>query len=111
MSKVELTKKWWNANRPKEIKGVELERALTTLEQAKDTARLSALSSIPGAIAKVSRELDKKTHKDLLKALETLETLSEAEKKKADAELKLLEKAKTEAEKQKKETDENDEDA
>src|SRR5258705_5074228 len=102
MSKVELTRKWWNTNRPKDIKGAELERVLASVEQAKDSARLNALASIPGAIAKVCKELDKKTHKDLLKALETLEVLSEAEKKKAEAELKALEKAKADAEHQRK---------
>src|ERR1051325_6150202 len=102
MSKVELTKKWWNTNRPKDVKGAELERVLATLEQAKEAARLTALASSPGAIARITKELDKKADKDLLKALETLEAISDAEKKKAEAELKAAEKAKADAERQKK---------
>src|SRR3954471_23880382 len=96
MSKVELTKKWWNTNRPKDVKGAELERTLGMVEQTKDASRVAALAALPGAIAKVCKELDKKTDKELLKSLDALGALADAEKKKAEAALNAAIKAKAE---------------
>jgi hypothetical protein len=83
MAKIELNRKWWNANRPKDVKGPELEKALAAVEQAGDDDRAAALSAVPGAVARVSKGLDKKAQKDLLKSLEMLGAMAEAEAKKA----------------------------
>lgn len=88
MSKVELTRKWWIANRPDGMKGPELEKALAAVEQSKEESRAAALAAVPGAIDKVIKGLDKKAQKDLLKSLDTLGALAEAEAKAAQAEAK-----------------------
>ena len=88
MSRIELTKKWWNANRPKDVKGPELEKALAAVEQSEGESHAAALAAVPGVIARVSKGLDKKAQKDLLKSLDALSALAEAEAKKALAEAK-----------------------
>jgi hypothetical protein len=88
MSRVELTKKWWNTNRPKDVKGPELEKALAAVEQCEGESRVAALAAVPGVIARVSKGLDKKAQKDLLKSLDDLSALAVAEAKKALAEAK-----------------------
>src|SRR5437870_4242854 len=98
ISRIELTKKWWTTNRPKEVKGADLERALAAVEQAKDDSLADALAAVPNAIIKATRELDKKIHKDLLKALDALAGMAEAQQKKAETELKASAQAKAKAE-------------
>jgi len=110
MSKVELTKKWWNTNRPKDVKGAELERTLGMVEQTKDASRVAALAALPGAIAKVCKELDKKTDKELLKSLDALGALADAEKKKAEAALNAAIKAKAEADEKNKANEDDEKD-
>jgi hypothetical protein len=110
MSRIELTKKWWTTNRPKAVKGIELERALIDVEEAGDEERVAALGSLPGAITKATRELDKKEHKELLKALDTLATLAETERKKLETQAKAAAaKAKAEAAEKEKTEDEQEE--
>jgi hypothetical protein len=92
--KVELTKKWWVTSRPKDVKGAELEKALAAVEQADDDKLAAALAAVSGAIAKAAKELDKKDDKDLLKALDFLDALAEAAKKKAETEAKAAAQAK-----------------
>jgi hypothetical protein len=84
MSKIELTRKWWSANRPKDLKAPELEKALGAVEQAKGAALGAALAVVSAAIAKVAKELDKKTQKELLKNLGALRSLAETEAAKAN---------------------------
>src|SRR5580765_6855875 len=86
MSKIELTRRWWNAVRPKDLKSPELDRSLASVEGAEGEDRVTALAAVPGAIAKVTRGLDNKSQKDLLKNLEGLRLLAEQESKKAAAE-------------------------
>ncbi len=109
ISRIELTKKWWLTNRPKDIKGAELEKALAAVEQAEDEDRAAALVAVSGAIAKAGKELDKKEHKDLLKALDSLDALAETARKKAEAEAKAAAQAKAkEKEKEEEEGEEED---
>lgn len=82
MSRVELQKKWWISNRPRNVKGAELEKALGLAERAGDEERAAALGDISPAIGKACKELDKTLHKDLLKDLAALQDLAEAEAKK-----------------------------
>ena len=88
MSRVELTKKWWVASRPRNAKGAELEKALGGLDDAEDEKRPAWLAALGPAIAKATAELeklDKKGHAALLKELARLEDLAEAEAKKLQA--------------------------
>jgi len=88
MSKVELTKKWWAASRPKNTKGAELEKALGGLDDADDEKRPAWLAALKPAIAKATAELeklDKKGYAALLKELTQLEDLADAEAKKLQA--------------------------
>jgi hypothetical protein len=85
MSKIELTRRWWNGVRPKDLKSPELDRSLASVEGAEGEDLVAALATVPGAIAKVTRGLDNKTQKDLLKNLEGLRLLAEQESKKAAA--------------------------
>jgi hypothetical protein len=98
MSKVELTRKWWALNRPKEIKGTELEKALAAVEQAKGPALAAALEAVPDAVTKVCKSLDKKTQKDLLKNLEILRRMAEDASQKALGEVKAQATAQAKAE-------------
>ena len=97
MSRIELTRKWWAANRPKDLKSPELDKALAGVEQAEGEDRLEALASVPGAITKLVRSLDKKAHKELLKSLDGLKALVEVESKKAADEAKPSADAKAKA--------------
>ena len=45
MSKIELKKKWWVANRPKNAKGAELEKALGQAEDAEADRRTALLAA------------------------------------------------------------------
>jgi hypothetical protein len=108
--KVELTKKWWITSRPKDVKGVELEKALAAVEQADDGHLAAALAAVSGAIAKAAKELDKKEDKDLLKALDSLDALADAAKKKAEAEAKAAAQAKTKEDAKAKEEEPESED-
>jgi hypothetical protein len=113
--KIELTKKWWVTNRPKDVKGAELEKALAAVEQADDGRLVAALGAVSGAIAKAAKELDKKEDKDLLKALDSLDAMADTAKKKAEAEAKAAaqakakEEAKAKSEEQEKEKQSDDE--
>jgi len=88
MSKVELKKKWWITNRPKNAKGAELEKALGLVDDANAEKRAAALAALKPAIAKACAELeklDKKGNSALLKELSQLEDMADAEAKKLQA--------------------------
>jgi len=88
MSKVELKKKWWITNRPKNAKGVELEKALGLVDDANAEKRAASLAALKPAIAKACAELeklDKKGNGALLKELSQLEDMADAEAKKLQA--------------------------
>lgn len=81
-TKPQFSKKWWDAERPPELKSTELDKALPKVENAfaeqrkkKDDPRaidncLAALDAVPTAAAKTIRQCDKKKHKDLISVLE-----------------------------------------
>lgn len=79
MKKIELTRKWWNETKPDGVRGLELEQALITIEQAEGEKSEAALNALPSAVSKVARTLDKRAHKDLLKSLDALLILADKE--------------------------------
>lgn len=110
MSKVELKKKWWIGVKPKTVKGAELEKALALIESTEDEKLAAALATLKPALAKARAEL--KGQKDLLKDLDTLESMAEAEAKKVQAELvKAKAAAAKAAEKEKEKEKTKDDDA
>ncbi len=80
--KPEISKKWWLKEKPADIKGKDLESALAECEKSlgdvkkkedSDTiaAALDSLEELKDAVKKtVSKECDKKKHKDLITVLE-----------------------------------------
>jgi hypothetical protein len=81
--KPQISKKWWTSEKPGDIKGVELEKALASAEKSlaeeKKTkgeesvieAAQSALDELESAVDKtIKKECDKKKHKDLITVLE-----------------------------------------
>jgi hypothetical protein len=91
--KPELSKKWWTKEKSADIKGKELEKALGECESAladakkkedDDTiqAALDSLDEVSDAVDKtVSKECDKKKHKDLITVLEKFDKLIGDKKK------------------------------
>jgi hypothetical protein len=86
-TKPQFSKKWWDSERPPELKSTELDKALPKAESAlaeqrkkKDDPRavencLAALKAVPIAAAKTMKQCDKKKHKDLISVLEKYEDL------------------------------------
>ncbi len=80
--KPQISKKWWTSEKPDDIKGAELERALANTEKALDEekkkgegpameAALAACQELEAAVDKtIEKECDKKKHKDEIKVLE-----------------------------------------
>jgi hypothetical protein len=81
--KPQISKKWWTSEKPGDIKGAELEKALVSAEKALDEekkkkgdgpaleAGLAACKELESAVDKtIKKECDKKTHKDVIKVLE-----------------------------------------
>ena len=101
--KPEISKKWWMSEKPADIKGADLEKALANAEKAladekkksgADTieAALAALTALDSVAEKtISKELDKKKHKDVITVLEKYSGLVEAESSRLE---KLQEKGK-----------------
>ena len=85
-----------------------MEKALAAVEQAADEDRAAALAAVSGAIAKASKELDKKEDKELLKALDSLGALADTARKKAETEAKAAAQA-TKAEEKEKDEEEDEE--
>src|SRR5262245_8383283 len=89
-AKPEISKKWWKNEKPDDIKGVDLFKALDNCEPALATAdkkpdadtikaALAALANLIAAIDKtIKKECDKKKHKALIGALEDLGDLAKA---------------------------------
>ncbi len=86
-----ISRKWWTSEKPGEIKGLELEKALASAEKAlaesekKSEPRildgsLAALKDLNSAVDKtIKKELDKKKHKDVITVLEKFYPLITAE--------------------------------
>jgi hypothetical protein len=100
--KPQISKKWWTSEKPSEIKGAELEKALQAAEKALDEEKkksdsgsidtcLAALRDVGGAVDRTNKkELDKKKHKDCITVLEKFDGLIKAELKRLqDAKAKL----------------------
>jgi hypothetical protein len=89
--KPQISKKWWTSEKPSDIKGAELEKALQAAEKAlADEQRKSdersieaactALKDIESAVGKtIKKECEKNKHKDLIKVLEKFYDLIQAE--------------------------------
>jgi hypothetical protein len=102
-TKPELSKKWWTSEKPDDVKGADLEKALQAAEKAlaeqqkrSDAASVSAaidaLAGVDAAAEKtIKKELDKKKHKDCITVLGKYGDLIKDERKRleeAQAELK-----------------------
>ena len=89
--KPQISKKWWTSEKPADVKGAELEKALQAAEKAQadekkksDAASidafLAAIADLEAAVDKtVKKELDKKKHKDVITVLEKFYDLTSAE--------------------------------
>jgi hypothetical protein len=82
-TKPELTKKWWTSEKPADIKGVDLEKALANVEKALAEekkkkgdaesleAAVAACGELEAAVDKtIKKECDKKKHKDVIEVLQ-----------------------------------------
>jgi peptidoglycan hydrolase-like protein with peptidoglycan-binding domain len=90
-SKPEISKKWWTSEKPADVKGADLEKALANAEKAladekkKSEPRtieacLAALAEVESAVDKtIKKEFDKKKHKDFIAVLEKYSPLIKAE--------------------------------
>jgi hypothetical protein len=100
--KPQISKKWWTSEKPADVKGTDLEKALQAAEKAQadekkksDAASidafLAAIADLEAAVDKtVKKELDKKKHKDVIAVLEKFYDLADAETKRLeDAKEKL----------------------
>src|SRR5438477_2830684 len=104
--KPEISKKWWTSEKPADIKGADLEKALANCEKAlaaadkkncdADTlkAALASLESLSDAVEKtIKKECDKKKHKDLITVLEKFDDLIDDRAKDLDKSQDSLEDA------------------
>jgi hypothetical protein len=101
-AKPEFSKKWWTSEKPGDIKGSDLEKALQAAEKALDDEKkksdagsidtcMAALRDLGGAVDRTTKkELDKKKHKDCIAVLEKYDGLIKTELKRLeDAKAKL----------------------
>jgi hypothetical protein len=101
--KPQISKKWWTSEKPGDIKGVELEKALASAEKALAEekkkkgdgptieAAQTALEELESAVDKtIKNECDKKKHKDLLSVLDKFEGLIKGEMERLDDALSKL---------------------
>jgi hypothetical protein len=117
----QFSRKWWTSGKPADIKGVDLEKALQTLEKvlAEDKKRCdeetvkascSALDDLESAIEKlISKECDKKKHKDLLSVIDKFDGLIKSERKRLEEALRGLEEECSHDDEDDEEDDEEDE--
>jgi hypothetical protein len=113
--KPQISKKWWTSEKPADVKGAELEKALAAAEKAlADEEKKGDAASVDSAIAAlagvntavdktIKKELDKKKHKDQITVLEKYADLIKSETKR-------LEEAKEELEEEGGEDGEEEED-
>jgi hypothetical protein len=91
-----LSRKWWISEKPSDVKGVDLEKALQAAERAlADATRkgdedsidacIAALQDVCSAAEKtIKKELDKKKHKDQITVLAKYEDLVKGETKRLE---------------------------
>ena len=94
--KPQFSKKWWSSEKPADVKGGELEKALLAAEKAladeknksderSIAAAAATLKDIGSAVDKtVKKECDKKKHKDLITVLGKFDDLIKAETKRLE---------------------------
>jgi hypothetical protein len=94
--KPQFSKKWWTSEKPSDIKGADLEKALQAAEKAladekkksderSIEAAMTALGDLESAVDKIiKKECDKKKHKDLITVLEKFYDLIKAETKRLE---------------------------
>jgi hypothetical protein len=117
--KPEISKKWWASEKPSDIKGVELEKALAAAEKALGEVEkngepraidgaLTALSALELAVDKtIKKECDKKKHKELISVLEKYSALIKSKTN----ELNVLQKKAAETSKKEGEEKEDEEES
>jgi len=103
--KPQISKKWWTSEKPADVKGAELEKALQAAEKALadedkkgDAASIdSAIGALAGvntaADKTIKKELDKKKHKDQISVLEKYGDLVKSETKRLEEAKAKLKKA------------------
>jgi hypothetical protein len=94
--KPQFSRKWWITEKPSDVKGVDLEKALQAAEKALADekrksdertvdASLAALQDVcPAAEKTIKKELDKKKHKDQISVLTKFEDLVKGETKRLE---------------------------
>ena len=94
--KPEISKKWWTSEKPSDVKGADLEKALAAAEKAladeKKKADASSIEALLGALGGLSsavdktvkKELDKKKHKDVIAVVEKFHDLIKSETKRLE---------------------------
>lgn len=107
--KPQISKKWWTNEKPDDIKGQDLEKALAAAEKAigeadkrKDAdsveAGLKSLNALDSAVDKtIKKECDKKKHKDLITVLDKFSGLIKSEVGRLDGLKKKAGKAEAES--------------
>src|SRR3954469_23713363 len=102
--KPQISKKWWASEKPGDIKGQDLEKALADGEKKLADAKkrgdadsikagLAALGSVAAAADKtIKKECDKKKHKDLITVLEKFHDLCGDESKSLNQAMVALDK-------------------
>lgn len=118
--KPQVSKKWWSSEKPSDVKGAELEKALQAAEKALEEEKkksdaksvdtcMAALRDLGGAVDRTTKkELDKKKHKDCITVLEKYDGLIKAELKRLEeAKAKLKKTGEQDGEEGEEEEDEN----
>ena len=118
--KPQISKKWWTSEKPADVKGAELEKALAAAEKAladqEKKGDAASIDSAIGALAAVNtavdktikKELDKKSHKDQITVLEKYSDLVKSETKRlGEAKAKLKKAGEEDGEGGEEEEDEN----
>jgi hypothetical protein len=103
--KPQISKKWWTSEKPADVKGAELEKALQAAEKAladqEKKSDAASIDSAVGALAGVNtaadktikKEMDKKKHKDQIAVLEKYADLVKSETKRLEEAKAKLKKA------------------
>src|SRR5262249_18441700 len=120
--KPQISKKWWTSEKPGDIKGQDLEKALAAAEKAvaeadkkKDAdcvkAALASLNDLDAAVDKtIKKECDKKKHKDVIAVLDKFPGLIKGEVGRLDGLKKKVDEAQAESDGQAEGEQEGDED-
>jgi peptidoglycan hydrolase-like protein with peptidoglycan-binding domain len=117
-AKPEISKKWWSSEKPADIKGADLEKALANAEKAISDEKkrseprsidacITALKDVESAVDKtIKKECDKKKHKDVISVLEKYFSMIKSETSRLDELKKKAAKSAAESDGEEEEEDE-----